>query len=61
MRTYTKTKWGLMAALAIGLTMTACKDKAPRELNESESASETAHGHEAVSYTHLTLPTNREV
>ena len=35
-----------MAALAIGLTMTACKDKAPRELNESESASETAHGHE---------------
>lgn len=46
MRTYTKTKWGLMAALAIGLTMTACKDKAPRERNESESAHETAPSHE---------------
>lgn len=46
MRTYTKTKWGLMAALAIGLTMTACKDKAPRERNESESAHETAPSYE---------------
>lgn len=46
MRKYTKTKWGLLAALAIGLTVTAFKNKAPREKNEIESTRETAPSHE---------------
>lgn len=46
MRKYTKTKWGLLAALAIGLTVMAFKNKAPREENEIESTRETAPSHE---------------
>lgn len=46
MRKYTKTKWGLLAALAIGLTVMAFKNKAPREENETESTRETAPSHE---------------
>lgn len=46
MRKYTKTKWGLLAALAIGLTVTAFKNKAPREKNEIESTRETVPSHE---------------